>query len=433
MTDPAAASSNSAPVIALVADGSQAANLAEQVTGYQDILAKYHLRATSNLVAFLRQELGAAQAMSACGELSAGGDLEIAADILAGNVVAVIALANYGTNPQQPLLSSLVRACHLSDIPLALTAATVLPVLSNLRSIRVAHLIFNPVSGQGNPQEDLLRIRQWLTPQFQLHVHLTTPDCSPKTLAEAAIAAGADLLIASGGDGTVSAVAGAVMGTDIPLGIIPRGTANAFAVALGIPTNLRGACDTIVAGLIQTVDAARCNGLPMILLAGVGFEAETVERANRETKSRWGTLAYILAGFQQLKEQQLFDATLEVDGTTSEFQAAAITVANAAPPTSVLAQGSGQVIASDGLLDITIGSPQNTLQAIDTAVRLFGSALIRTEMELEGVVQLQATTIRVTTDPPQKVVVDGEIIGTTPIEVECLPQSLQVLAPPQTG
>ena len=420
-----------APTIALLADDSQVALLAEQVTDYRGILAKYHLRVTPNLESVLRQKLGPEQSLSTCADLAAGGDLEIAADILAGNGVVAIALANYGAIPDLPLLSSLVRACHLSDTPLALNPATAIAVLRSLRSVRVAHLIFNPVSGQGNPQQDLLQIRQWLTPQLQLHVHLTTPDCSPKDLAEGAIAAGADLLIASGGDGTVSAVAGAVMGTDIPLGIIPRGTANAFAVAMDIPTNLRGACDTIVAGLIQTVDAARCNGLPMILLAGVGFEAETVERANRETKSRWGTLAYIFAGFQQLNEQRLFDTTIEVDGNTSEFQAAAITIANAAPPTSVLAQGSGQVIASDGLLDITIGSPQNTLQAIDTAVRLFGSALIRTEMELEGVVQLQAKTVRVTTEPPQKVVVDGEIIGTTPIEVECLPQSLRVLAPPQ--
>jgi YegS/Rv2252/BmrU family lipid kinase len=418
-----------APTLALVADDSQMITLAEQVADYRGILAKYHLRVTPNLVPVLKQKLGPEQSLSAGADLVAGGDLEIAADILAGKVVAAIALANYAKTPC--LLNPLVRACHLSNTPLALNPATAAAVLSSLRSVRVAHLIFNPVSGQGNPQDDLLKIRQWLTPHLQLQVHLTTPDSSPKTLAEDAIAAGADLLIASGGDGTVSAVAGAVMGTDIPLGVIPRGTANAFAVALDIPTNLRGACGTIVAGLVQTVDAARCNGLPMILLAGVGFEAETVERANRETKSRWGTLAYIFAGLQQLNAQQLFDTTIEVDGNTSKFQAAAITVANAAPPTSVLAQGSGQVIASDGLLDITIGSPQSALQAIDTAVKLFGNALIRTEMELDGVVQLQATTVRVTTEPPQKVVVDGEITGMTPIEVECLPQSLKVFAPPQ--
>lgn len=430
-TDPS--TDRPAPTIALLADDSQVALLAEQVAAYQGILAKYHLRVTPNLGTVLPQKLGPEQSLSTCAELSAGGDLEISAAMLAGNVVAVIALTDYGVTPDLSLLSALVRAGHLSDTPLALNPATAIAVLSSLRSVRVAHLIFNPVSGQGNPQEDLLKIRQWLTPQLQLHVHLTTPDCSPKALAEGAIAAGADLLIASGGDGTVSAVAGAVMGTDIPLGIIPRGTANAFAVAMDIPTHLRGACDTIVAGLTQTVDAARCNGQPMILLAGVGFEAETVERANRETKSRWGALAYIFAGIQQLNAQQLFDTTIEVDGVTNTLQAAAITVANAAPSTSVLAQGSGQVIASDGLLDITIGSPQNALQAIDTMVKLFGSALIRTETELEGVVQLQATTVRVTTEPPQKVVVDGEIIGTTPIELECLPQSLQVFAPPQSS
>lgn len=400
---------------------------------YQGLLSKYRLLVTKNLTTPLQPLLESTSLAAVCPNLDQGGDLIAAAEILTGSVAAVVVLSQPAAIAQTgfAILAALTRACYISDVPLALNEATAIAVLGSLRSARVAHLIFNPVSGQGNAQQDLLKIRQWLTPQLQLHVHLTTPDRSPQELAQAAIAAGAELILASGGDGTVSAVAGATINTDIPLGVIPRGTANAFAVALGIPTNLRGACDTILAGLTQTVDAARCNGQPLILLAGIGFEAETVERANRETKSRWGTLAYIFAGIQQLGEQELFDTTIEVDDASSEFKAAAITIANAAPPTSVLAQGSGKVIASDGLLDVTIGSPKNTLQAIDAMVSLFGSALTRAETEREDIVRFQAKTVNVTTDPPQKVVLDGEIIGTTPITVECLPGALKVFAPRQ--
>jgi diacylglycerol kinase family enzyme len=178
------------------------------------------------------------------------------------------------------------------------------------------------------------------------------------------------------------------------------------------------------------VDAARCNGFPMILLAGIGFEAEMVERANREAKSRFGALAYIVAGIQQLNEHELFATQIEIDGVVNEFLAGAVTVANAAPPTSVLAQGLGQVIATDGLLDVTIATPSTKLQAVNAMFSLFGSALIQTAPNRPDIIHLSTRRIKVTTDPPQKIVVDGEIIGTTPAEIECIPNGLAVFASP---
>jgi diacylglycerol kinase (ATP) len=177
------------------------------------------------------------------------------------------------------------------------------------------------------------------------------------------------------------------------------------------------------------VDAARCNGLPMILLAGVGYEAETVELASRELKDQWGAMAYLMAGWQLLDEQGQFDAVIEAEGEIQHIQAAAITVANAAPATSVLAQGGGQVLFDDGLLDITIATAETKLQAVTTMLRMLGAALVQSETQQKNVVHGRSRKIRITTDPPQKVVVDGELVGTTPIEVECIPDGLTVLAP----
>jgi diacylglycerol kinase (ATP) len=225
-----------------------------------------------------------------------------------------------------------------------------------------------------------------------------------------------------------------LIGTQIPLGVIPRGTANAFAVAVGIPARLNpiaSACEVIIAGQTRVVDAARCNGLPMILLAGIGLEAETVERADRETKNRWGVLAYIVAGVQQFQEQELFETEIEVEGVVKTFQAGAVTIANAAPATSVMAQGLGRVVADDGLLNVTIAAPQTELQAVTAMVDLLGSALLRIPSQRPDIICLETARIKVTTQPPQKVALDGEIIGTTPVEIECIPGGLTVLAPPQ--
>jgi diacylglycerol kinase (ATP) len=133
---------------------------------------------------------------------------------------------------------------------------------------RSACVIFNPASGQGNPDQDLHWIRQQLEPTFQLDVYLTTPESSASELAQIAIAHPAELVIVSGGDGTISAVAPALIATPKILGIVPRGTANAFAMALGIPSDVLGACEAIVNGIPRSIDTAECNDRAMIFVGG---------------------------------------------------------------------------------------------------------------------------------------------------------------------
>jgi YegS/Rv2252/BmrU family lipid kinase len=291
-------------------------------------------------------------------------------------------------------------------------------------------LIFNPVAGQGDPDQDLATIQSLLaTDEIDLEIVVTTADCEPGELATAAIDRGAQSIIASGGDGTLSAVAAALMGSDIPLGIISRGTANAFANALELPTTIPESCEAILAGHTKVVDMARCNGLPMVLLAGIGFEAETVELADRAAKNRFGMMAYVLAGIQQLRNLDRFDVEIEMEDKIVSVSAAAITIANAAPATSILAQGSAEVVFDDGLLDLTIVAPQTALGAIATSFELLSSTLRGTASQREDVGFLRSKRFKVTTTPPQKVVLDGEVIGSTPIEVECIPGGLTVFAP----
>lgn len=433
------------PTIALIAHDARKTDIVNFVTQHTPALGRYRLIATG----VTGQRLQAATGLLIEAKLPGpqGGDTQIAAEVCEGHVVAVIFLVDpLYAQLHEPSVQLLLHVCNVHNVPLATNLASATAIASHLAQSLVAHLIFNPVSGQGNSQQELDLIRQLLEPHMHLDVHLTTPTVDAGELAQELIKQiqtndptasprKIDLIIASGGDGTVSAVAGALIGTGIPLGIIPRGTANAFAVAVGIPRLLpvRNACQVILGGNKRAVDVARCNGLPMILLAGIGYEAETVERASRELKDQWGPMAYLMAGWQILDEAAQFDAEIEVEGNVYKFQAGAITIANAAPPTSVLAQGGGEVVFDDGLLDVTISTAETKLQALTSMLTLLGSALVKGGPQQRNVVHGQAKTLRVTTDPPQKVVVDGEIIGTTPIEVECIPGGLTVLAPPSNG
>ena len=294
---------------------------------------------------------------------------------------------------------------------------------------RSAYLIFNPVAGQGDSEQDLATIKSILEPEFDLEIEFTSPEVSGGELARRAVENKAEIIIASGGDGTVSAVAEALINTDIPLGAIARGTANAFANALDIPDTIEAACKVIVDGATKKVDAAMCNDKPMILLAGVGFEAETVEDADRESKDKLGMLAYVISGLKQLKEFDKFTTTIETEDRIITVDANAVTVANAAPPTSVLAQGTAGVVYDDGLLDVTIIAAQTRASAIAISYHLLQTASNDEAAEREDIGYLRTNWVKVTTDPPQKVVLDGELIGMTPIEVKCIPEGLTVFTP----
>lgn len=431
--------------IAFVVQLSALDALTDFVKTYEATLTRYQLLASQPLAVGIRRHTGVEVDTIADDPNNDDGLIK---RISQGNLAAVIAFFEPETQSSDALdlpvdFFTLIRACQMHNVPLAINRATADSVMRSLKTRRVAHLIFNPVAGQGNADQDLALIRQVLEPNVQLHIMLTHPDVEIATQVKDVIAtiqshpsqtpslngANTDLVIASGGDGTVSAVAGALIETGIPLGIIPRGTANAFAVAMGIPPNLKEACETILAGNTRVVDAARCNDTPLILLAGIGFEAEAIANANREMKQFWGPLAYILSGVQQLNQQDCFDATIEIDHDTSQLSTVAITVANAAPQTSVLAQGFGQVIADDGLLDITIGTAKTRLQTINALASLFKSAMVRTPTEQDDILCLRSRYIRITTDPPRQIMIDGDMIGETPAEFECIPGGLTIYAP----
>ena len=277
-----------------------------------------------------------------------GGDIAMAATILNGEISGLIHFPSPPERQSRDVLSEpLVRAALLQDLPIALNPATASALMQGVKRSRRGYLIFNPVSGQGDPEMELAEIRAHLEPQFMLQIWKTRPDRDTAEQAKDLIkeinafdaeGEGDSIIIASGGDGTVGAVASALQNSNIPLGIIPRGTANAFSVALGIPTGLKAACTNLLLGNLRRVDVALCNNRPMILLAGLGFEAGMVDKASRELKNILGPMAYIFSGARQLVDQQPFHATMQIDGKEYRLDASAITMANAAPATSVMAQ-----------------------------------------------------------------------------------------------
>ena len=426
--------------IVLNADLNVCPALGTWISNNRQLLSGFSLQITEDVIEelTLRHDLNGLSIIPSRA-LRDGGDISMAATILEGGISGLIHFPAAPEHMGRDVLAEpLVRAALLSDLPIALNPATANALLQGVKRSRRGYLIFNPVAGQGNPEAELAEIRSYLEPQFMLQVWKTQPDLDPAEQAKTLIkeikafeaeGEGESIIIASGGDGTVGAVASALQGSDIPLGIIPRGTANAFSVALGIPTGVKAACTNLLLGNLRRVDVAVCNDRPMILLAGLGFEAGMVDKASRELKNILGPMAYIFSGARQLVDQQPFQATMRIDGNEYQLDASAITVANAAPATSVMAQGFGEVIPDDGFLEVIVATPKDRIAGFSVLSSLAWSALKSSNANHSNIACFRAKHLEISLNEIQKLVIDGEVLDAQTITVSVNPQALQVIAP----
>jgi len=179
-------------------------------------------------------------------------------------------------------------------------------------------------------------------------------------LASYAEGEGERLVFAVGGDGTVRACARDLACTGVALSIVPRGTANLFAKALGLPVELGGALRTGFTGRERLVDLAWAEGNPFVAMAGIGLDAAVVEATPRLLKDHLGWFAYALAGATHLAAPA-HRVRIRLDsGETLERQARAVVIGNVGTlPGGFTLLADARV--DDGLLDVGVLEPRGLL------------------------------------------------------------------------
>nr|WP_320010734.1 diacylglycerol kinase family protein [uncultured Desulfobulbus sp.] len=306
-----------------------------------------------------------------------------------------------------------------------------LAIQEQLDTTPQAWIIANPVSGGGKWQQFRPELLAELSNHYRLHIHETSKDLSAKTLAARAVSTSAEAVIACGGDGTVSEVASQLIHTKIPLGIVAAGTTNALAhVLMGVKAKLlpvETACDSILENTTKEIDTAQCNGHLVLLLAGIGFEQRMIEMADREAKNEFGQLAYLHGFWQAIQNSQNLQVTLTVDEDAPfTITTNSLVVANAAPLTTILAQGKGSPNHLDGLLDVTwIDAEKTQGEHLSSLLELALSGVLDLPSG-ESIRHLHAKKISLAVEPKCNYVIDGEVFAPEDLEISINPRSLRV-------
>ncbi|RYB91788.1 lipid kinase [Nocardioides oleivorans] len=243
---------------------------------------------------------------------------------------------------------------------------------------------------------------------------------------QVAVADEPDLLVVGGGDGTIACAAGLVSRTRTTLGVLPLGTANDFARTLEIPSVLEQAVATLTTGKVVDVDLGLVDGRAYLNVASVGLSVAVTQRLTPGLKRRLGRFAYPAATLAAYRSHRPFAARLELeDGTVLELRdLMQVAVGNGRH------YGGGLTVApnasiDDHLLDV-YAVEQGRLRDHVSVARLLRTGQL---VEHDRVHHLTARRIRIVTDEPLEVNLDGEIAARTPATFEVDRNALHVVVP----
>jgi diacylglycerol kinase (ATP) len=252
----------------------------------------------------------------------------------------------------------------------------------------------------------------------------TTDAGEAEFLARNAVAEGYERIVAAGGDGTINEIVNGIAGhSNIALGVLPLGTMNVFATELGLPVNDLAGCWKIIQGnKTHRVDLPRANRKHFVQLAGVGLDAQAVKETSRAFKRNFGPLSYLISAVQIASRTPPVLQIESEEAVTSEG--------------SFVLVGNGrlyggrfpffkQAVMDDGLLDVIVFKRLNYVDII----RYLQDVVFTPQISSPEVEYFQTKRVRVTSEEIVPVEIDGELVGTCPVEFKIRAGGLRVLTP----
>ncbi|WGQ07687.1 diacylglycerol kinase family lipid kinase [Pedobacter gandavensis] len=285
-----------------------------------------------------------------------------------------------------------------------------------------AKLLFIVNPGSGNQQinySEAIALHFKGQPQ-EIQIFELPKNCSQEKIKQAINESKADRVIAVGGDGTLKLVAECLQGSNMPIGIIPAGSANGMAKELGIPLELDAALQVAAKGQPKKIHAIKVNGELCIHLADIGFNAYIIKRFD-SLPSR-GMLGYAKAAWQALWSYHKMEIQLEIKGKQIQTQAAMVVIANATSyGTGVKINPEGDL--SDELFEVILVKKYTVLEILK--VRFTELPFNPEKIEL-----FHTKDLCIKTKHKVHFQVDGEYVGkVNRVEATILPAAISIICP----
>jgi YegS/Rv2252/BmrU family lipid kinase len=287
---------------------------------------------------------------------------------------------------------------------------------------KCVHVIVNPASGKDEPILGTMN-KAFKDADIDYDMFLTKEAGDATRLAHQAVEQSADAVAVYGGDGTVMEVANALVGTDMPMAILPGGTANVMSIELGIPSDFPSAIGLVCGNnyMIRTVDMGRVRDHLFLLRITTGVTAEMTRTTEREAKNRLGNFAYLIALLRAMPNTLPSRFYLTLDGEQIESEGVVCMIANSASlgiPGLTLAK---TVDIADGLLDVFVIRSTAINQLVQVAANAIGL--------VDDLPHWQVREVSLVAVPPQTIECDGEILDPTPVTASIVPGAVRMIVP----
>lgn len=296
-------------------------------------------------------------------------------------------------------------------------------------------VVLNPKSGSF-----AVEVREILCRHFgdeesgACNIHVLDEGHDVKALVREAIADGAGLVIAAGGDGTVASVADGLIaaGSEVPMGILPLGTANVLARELGLPLDPDETCKVYTGEHeIATLDVMRVGGRPFFTQVGIGLDSLMIRDTDTESKQRLGRVAYLWTAARQLAgfSPRRFELAVD-DDPPRRMRASEVLVANVGTLGQPPFRWGPDIRPDDGELTVCVVRARSALDYLRLGCNVLRGAQRRDPTTRYFRARRRVRVDMVRGREPLPVQGDGEIIGQTPVEIAIQPGAVRVVVPP---
>ena len=284
-------------------------------------------------------------------------------------------------------------------------------------------LIYNPYAGRGRARRHVASAEEHLRARgARVDLESSTDPADLVRIASESSRAGYDRVVIAGGDGSLNLAIREFDLTRGTLGLIPTGSGDDFAKVLGLPRDVRRACDVIIDGTVREVDVALANGIRYLGVAGLGFDSEVAAFANRDVKFLRGSAVYLYAIFRVLPKFTPHTVRIQSENGTREEQIMFAVVGNSRQ------YGGGIRITpdakiDDGLLDLCIVHRTTRGQLLKTLPRAYTGAHVSSPfVEIR-----RGREFSFESERPLEVYADGEPLTHTPVKFGLAGERLRIV------